>query len=870
MKAQELSSTQAVQTPPHADAREPSIGHGSDSHSSDDGKEQNNRHSATLAVAGSRGKKGFSFNPMASDFVSPETKGHYQSNGHHGTTGYGSPVFQPPYSQPENPDHTGAPDFTPTMHDPNSPNSTPTFGPREPSYGHQSRGVVYYEDLVFSNTSEGTKSPVPVTESHDVVVDIDDSLQEVQVETQAPPCIDGEKNEPAKARSSQQETSCDSPIHITERDVHWIQNDGLEEDTVSKANEEDIPTDAATDLPMTVMEVIEEHQSTDDGAKNENTPTSSLAGSVENEQQIGDPKSIAKDDKPDIKGDPNDGVRSALTLPQLGASKRSEISQNKPTTVEPTTVNVVAKPDTQSNLPIKASEKQGNKSKAEEEDEWMTVGRSGKAQKKPSPIQVGQRAASRALVAGETHSAASGSADRRPPTNATVALRASMANIKFDGRRKLYIPEVPKTLTYVDFMSIIHGGLIDDVYVSGLSPDQHNHHAKMTGKGRDIVNEPWFAYITFYSEEGATKCIDYWNKLDDIFLKANPLYNKSKLPNSKRAVAFVHIKGERYPVYIRDHDQRDLQREIVEAVRLHQATRVLIFTFKKDIKGNGINQNQAAWQTWKELFTKDAGHGAIERMKKSLQIWYGKPTVYLEAMEILPQKASLPTDITPTSTPKLRIGGTEPVFKIKVSLLRISVAERVKAILERDQSYRDHCLIAYLPDPCIAVPKLPECTELSRPEYTITGANKTSALKKKKKPKKAGSIGDTEAFPPLPGSSKPETAPRAPRVWVKPGSNPPSPNVGASTEDVENTTKRGVAAPQNTPADHTPSSTPMGNPKEVIHMKSFTAALQTLKEGSGAPIRNGTVETPFGNPATGGTVPANTLKWTKIDWSEDA
>ena len=249
-------------------------------------------------------------------------------------------------------------------------------------------------------------------------------------------------------------------------------------------------------------------------------------------------------------------------------------------------------------------------------------------------------------------------------------------------------------------MAGLKGGIIDDIFVSGLSPDLANHYAQKQGIEKDLRTASWICYVTFYSEEGAKNCVEYLNKIDP----------KPKTDN-KWTCAHIVIKGKRIPCYIRPRDQRPVLPEIVKEVQLHQATRVLLMTFKRDVRMKSTGREKGSistWETWKENFQTEEGQKAKDAIVRYIQVFSSGPKVYHESIDIL--KDSETTAVVKKSTvPRIRIEEPpEKTFKVRVSLLRISAAIRVKHCLERNINFNEHCFIEYGHDPCNEIPEVSE------------------------------------------------------------------------------------------------------------------------------------------------------------------
>ncbi|KAF8535110.1 hypothetical protein BDD12DRAFT_912983 [Trichophaea hybrida] len=436
------------------------------------------------------------------------------------------------------------------------------------------------------------------------------------------------------------------------------------------------------------------------------------------------------------------------------------------------------------------------KEKAEvenEENQWMTVERSTKHGRQSKRGKAGGSAPPSGTVtpnrkpsAGSSWaSIASASAalvvPHTPTKKAAVAVDFQQKSdspgsatggipqdcIKMDAKRKLYLSDVPKETTYAELLRGIKGGLIDDVYLSSQSPDRHQHHQMKVGRPKPEKSEPCFAYVTFFSQEGAQRCIEYLRHIDgqnsnEPWRQVGPYMGF----RDAKPVAHITLSGRRVAVYCRERDQRILQRDVLEAVQLHQGTRILIFTFRKNIRIKPPHTgNSSKWDTWQKALSRENGIAGMEMIKRHIQIWKNTPSVDVESIELLPTITESPATKKPSRVPKLFLGApADQTFTIRVSLVRISVALKVKQVLEQDIMFKEHCNITFAPDPCAEPFIIAEPTAAQENSNTIQGddmsestpATPTKSRKKKKKlaaiKVKNLPVEDSEVFPPLPHS----------------------------------------------------------------------------------------------------------------------
>ena len=390
--------------------------------------------------------------------------------------------------------------------------------------------------------------------------------------------------------------------------------------------------------------------------------------------------------------------------------------------------------------------------------------------------------------------------------------------------RKLYISGIPKTVTYESFVALIRGGLIDDIYISGLSPEFMRPSSQ---KNNDVTERDWFGYITFFSAKGSARFIDYLISIDP---------SPKKGPYQGLVAAYMMVEGARLPVQLRDNDQREIAPDIIKSVQHDHATRILNFKFSRSIGRNvrraathpepKINRSDGPikwdWNVWKKALKTNDGNEALERVRTQIQVWGGTPIIYVESIKLLP--------ITTAG---------EDSYNVQVSFLRISSAEKVKGHLDFHRDYSENCLITYAPDPCET-----RKVEITQPVPKKTAdkdatstTDKEVAPKKSKKSKKKnpGNIEDKQLFPPLPGS--PPKGAKAVSFWTAsqkikeapppPKATPPKPKSATATPKEKKILANKVSSnPKNLKLE------PKGSPTPSIDDESEfpTLASPTLKQ----------------------------------------
>jgi hypothetical protein len=429
--------------------------------------------------------------------------------------------------------------------------------------------------------------------------------------------------------------------------------------------------------------------------------------------------------------------------------------------------------------PLYPIAEQANKAEAQKaverkDSEWLVVGKKKKhraispggnkssssaspgAPKKPSSWAkvVSSASPSRPLTPAQGQRSGS-------PVSPPKDERLAIAAIKIDGKRKLYIPEIPQGTSYEEILQNMRGGLVDDAYVSGLSPDQHMH-TQLKGRGHpDSGTGNWFGYVTFFSEASTMRCIEHLNNIDHKL-------HRTKLITDRRSsyqppgvpVAYITLKEQRLPVYIRERDQRPLQDDTMQTVTRHNGTRVLLFTFRKSLRTKSPHAgNTVVWETWQRSFSRGDGKEGLKMIAKAIQIWKRAPEVYSEKIELLPVETTSSSPKLPSRVPKTYLGASDrDTFRVRVSLLRISVAQRVMQCLQSDMQFRDHCIIAFDHDHCAGpIQEIEEFPENAADVAAVMPNSKKAQRKKKESSSLANIMApatDNEAFPPLPGAAR--------------------------------------------------------------------------------------------------------------------
>lgn len=329
---------------------------------------------------------------------------------------------------------------------------------------------------------------------------------------------------------------------------------------------------------------------------------------------------------------------------------------------------------------------------AQHEVQPTHAGQAGRGAKAPQPDTDGYFVVSRARQRGQQSPRVSTTSPAMPVAvdQQAVALPcfSPRGNIQLaHGRRKLYIPTLPWGAGYGDVLKHLKGGLIDDIFISEKS------HSLGT------VHGDKFAYVTFYSEEGARKWVEYLQHVDSLLNRPAMAAAAAQLPQSSSqgfsTVAFLTINGQRMPVLSRDVDQRPRPRNITDAVERQHATRVLSLTFRRGIRLRGSLGDTAGWQAWQDGLSAYGGQSALAVIRRHVEHSGRSQDVDVESVEL----------VQPSSQGR---GGTAAaggvVFKVHVSLVRISDARGAKAVLEQHKQYREHCFFGYAPDPCAAAP----------------------------------------------------------------------------------------------------------------------------------------------------------------------
>lgn len=271
-----------------------------------------------------------------------------------------------------------------------------------------------------------------------------------------------------------------------------------------------------------------------------------------------------------------------------------------------------------------------------------------------------------------------------------------------NGARKFYLDNIPHTVTYEMLSSHIHSGILDDLYVSGLSPE---YRARDATKKSQVNRDPnvWFGYITFYKTEDARKFYNF------IRTGNNSSVSPPEKGNPRDHVGYIHLAGSKTPVFLRKVVQRPLNSDVKRAVEKNGATRCLLLTFRK----NGSVQNKSAsgsssrvptqskswtWTDWKKAFEGD-GKVALEHIKTAMKhVWGDKNPLYIQQLKIVQDPLHYARRVKDNvSRPSSSDGET---FYVLLTCLRISTADKIKSVLDDSQEYKPYCSIRFSKDPC--------------------------------------------------------------------------------------------------------------------------------------------------------------------------
>lgn len=271
------------------------------------------------------------------------------------------------------------------------------------------------------------------------------------------------------------------------------------------------------------------------------------------------------------------------------------------------------------------------------------------------------------------------------------------------GRRKFFLSPLPTTATYDSVIRQLKGGMLEDIYISGLSPHPSAWKGP-SGKYNSSQDFPhdrsWHAHVSFYSEEGASK---FWELVRSSREYTGP-YQSRYGGFDDQPPGFFYLDGMRVLVNWRHNDQRVVNPLTAKAVMEEKATRCLLLTFNVEaaMKSrhmtpfiNGIKETEEK----KEL-------AFLKRVATDIENW-GQADSNLQGIRLF-------DDLLENSLSSKKVAASNPLatnntiqsnpkeVKILVSFIKLLTAIKMKRYLSSRQCYGNDglCIVEYHKDEC--------------------------------------------------------------------------------------------------------------------------------------------------------------------------
>ncbi|KAL0635300.1 hypothetical protein Q9L58_005788 [Maublancomyces gigas] len=267
------------------------------------------------------------------------------------------------------------------------------------------------------------------------------------------------------------------------------------------------------------------------------------------------------------------------------------------------------------------------------------------------------------------------------------------------GRRKFFLSPLPTTATYDSVIRQLRGGMLEDIYISGLSP----HPSAWKGpreKSNPCQNFPhdntWHAHVSFYSEEGASK---FW-ELVQSGGEYSGSYQSRYGGFDDQPPGFFYLDGIRVFVNWRHNDQRVVNSLTAKAVTEEKATRCLLLTFNIEaaMRSRIITLFKDSINT-----ENSAGHAFVEKIAADIENW-GQADSNLQGIQLLDEDALNPQTVAVSGT--LAAGTTVQSspknVRILVSFIKLLTAVKMKKYLSGRHGYGHNgfCTVEYHKDEC--------------------------------------------------------------------------------------------------------------------------------------------------------------------------
>lgn len=287
------------------------------------------------------------------------------------------------------------------------------------------------------------------------------------------------------------------------------------------------------------------------------------------------------------------------------------------------------------------------------------------------------------------------------PTPARVEITPPQAQI--GGRRKFFLSPLPTTATYDSVIRQLKGGMLEDIYISGLSP----HPSAWKGprgnfnSSQDFPHDnSWHAHVSFYSEEGASR---FWELVQSSREYTSP-YQSRYGGFDDQPPGFFFLDGMRVLVNWRHNDQRVVNSLTAKAVTEEKATRCLLLTF--DVEAAMGSKNMTPFMTSIVETEKRKELAFVKKVAADIENW-GQADSNLQGIRLfedLPDNPPNSQEVAASNATAIS-NSTQShpkEVKILVSFIKLLTAVKMKRYLSGRQGYGNNgfCIIEYHKDEC--------------------------------------------------------------------------------------------------------------------------------------------------------------------------
>lgn len=261
-------------------------------------------------------------------------------------------------------------------------------------------------------------------------------------------------------------------------------------------------------------------------------------------------------------------------------------------------------------------------------------------------------------------------------------------------RRKFFLQPIPSTVTYHSLIQQLRGGMLEDIYVSGLSP----HPSAWKGVRGDGENrggdETRYAHVSFYSNEGANK---FWELVNTGNQQSNS-YRSLYGGFDDEAPGFFILEGVKVLVRWRHNDQRLVNPATSRAVKEEHATRCILLQFNAEAITQWIKERKAVpgKLVKNEIVFNECD--IIKKVKADIESW-GMADSNLENVEVIgaqnmPESTRMAENYDDKQKPK--------DIKVLVSFIKILSAVKLKRFLLNKPEYTKggYCKVEFCKDVC--------------------------------------------------------------------------------------------------------------------------------------------------------------------------